>query len=89
MNKTNQAIETKTTSTVYKGKVSFFLNEKGYGFVTFGDESYFFHRKNIVAKLGFQVLDRDDEVYFELGEYNGRPVAINVKRIVGENGGAK
>jgi len=61
-----------------KGKVKFFLENKGYGFVT--DLSsltdYFFHCSNTIEKN----LQKEEQVTFELEEGKRGLKAVNIKR---------
>lgn len=59
-----------------EGKVKFFLQEKGYGFIsTTGGEDVFVHYTDTLDKI-----KQEDEVEFEIGEGQRGPKAINVRR---------
>lgn len=63
---------------VYQGKVKWFSNEKGYGFIeTNNGEDVFVHFTGIVAD-GFKTLDEGQSVTFEIIEGNRGPQAANV-----------
>jgi len=63
-----------------KGKVKWFSDQKGYGFVEQeGDGDVFVHHSSILGE-GYKTLDEDEEVEFEV-ENGPRGVrAVNVKR---------
>jgi len=58
------------------GKVNYFNNSKGYGFIVDGETriSYFFHVNNTL-----EAVDEGDSVIFEIGNGAKGPVALNVK----------
>jgi len=61
---------------VFSGKVKFFNDQKGYGFITAEDGTdYFVHASNTLDKL-----KKDDQVSFELETGQKGLKAINVKR---------
>lgn len=63
---------------VYQGKVKWFSNEKGYGFIEANNgEDVFVHFTGIVAD-GFKTLDEGQSVTFEIIEGNRGPQAANV-----------
>jgi cold shock protein len=62
------------------GKVKWFNNAKGYGFITTeqgGDA--FVHYKDIVGD-GFKMLEEGEDVEFELAEGPKGPKAMNVQK---------
>ena len=61
-----------------KGKVKFFNDEKGFGFIA-GDDNkeYFVHESGI--KKG--PIGEDDEVNFDVEEGDRGPKAVNVEKI--------
>lgn len=66
---------------MYQGKVKWFSNEKGYGFIeTDNGEDVFVHYTGIVAD-GFKTLDEGQSVTFEIIEGNRGPQAANVLTI--------
>lgn len=63
---------------MYQGKVKWFSNEKGYGFIeTDSGEDVFVHYTGIKAD-GFKTLDEGQTVSFEIIEGNRGPQAANV-----------
>ncbi|MCM3359163.1 MULTISPECIES: cold shock domain-containing protein [unclassified Psychrobacillus] len=61
-----------------QGKVKWFNNEKGYGFIEYNDgEDVFVHFTGIQGE-GFKSLDEGQEVTFEIIEGNRGPQAANV-----------
>ncbi|MBN9293480.1 MAG: cold shock domain-containing protein [Flavobacteriia bacterium] len=62
---------------MYKGKVKFFNETKGFGFIKDEDSNkeYFVHISGLVDKI-----DQDDEVTFELQEGKKGLIAVNVKQ---------
>lgn len=66
---------------MYQGKVKWFSNEKGYGFIEAEDgEDVFVHFTGIVGE-GFKTLDEGESVEFEITEGNRGPQASNVQKL--------
>jgi len=71
---------------MFKGKVCWFNNKKGYGFISWEQEGkqqkdIFLHYSDILVD-GFKTVPKDAEVEFEVGQnIKGDPKAINVKII--------
>lgn len=64
-----------------QGKVKWFNNEKGYGFIEVeGGEDVFVHFSAIQAE-GFKSLEEGTEVSFEIVEGNRGPQAANVVKL--------
>lgn len=64
-----------------RGKVKWFSDAKGYGFISQEDgPDVFVHHSNIVAE-GFRTLEEDQEVEFEIVEGKKGPQAQNVVKI--------
>jgi CspA family cold shock protein len=65
----------------YRGKVKFFNESKGWGFIQQDDgPEVFVHYSNIQAQ-GFRTLKENDEVEFELSNGAKGPQATNVSKI--------
>jgi len=64
----------------YFGKVIWFDNKAGYGFIEReGEKDLFVHFSDVICE-GFKTLKKGQKVSFGLGENkNGRPKAVNVK----------
>ncbi|MBU0904911.1 MAG: cold shock domain-containing protein [Planococcaceae bacterium] len=63
---------------MHQGKVKWFNNEKGYGFIEYNDgEDVFVHFTGIQGE-GFRTLDEGQSVSFEIIEGNRGPQAANV-----------
>ena len=63
------------------GTVKFFLNEKGFVFISVDDgEDIFVHYSNIEGD-GYKSLDEGQTVEFEIGEGKKGPEALNVNKI--------
>ena len=64
-----------------RGYVKWFSNQKGYGFISVGDQDDVFVHFSNIEMDGFRKLDMGDEVEFELKESNeGKgPEALKVK----------
>ena len=62
------------------GTVKFFLDEKGYGFITpdDGGDDLFVHYSNVVGS-GRLTLQNDAKVMCEVGEGRKGPVAVDVE----------
>ena len=65
---------------MYQGKVKWFSNEKGYGFIEAEDgEDVFVHFTGIIGD-GFKTLDEGESVSFEITDGNRGPQAANVTK---------
>ncbi|MDS9470972.1 cold-shock protein [Sporosarcina pasteurii] len=66
---------------MHQGKVKWFSNEKGYGFIEAEDgEDVFVHFTGIVGE-GFKTLDEGESVSFEITDGNRGPQAANVTKL--------
>ena len=67
---------------MYKGKVKWFNDAKGYGFITADgqDKDIFVHHTSIQAE-GFRTLAEGEDVQFELVQGPKGPKAENVSRL--------
>ena len=65
-----------------KGKVKWFNEQKGYGFITpdDGSKDCFVHHTSIKGE-GFKTLQEGDEVEFEITEGEKGPQASNVVKV--------
>ena len=64
------------------GKVKWFNEQKGFGFITpdDGSDDLFVHHTSIIAE-GYRVLQEEQEVEYEEGQGRKGPCATNVKPI--------
>lgn len=69
---------------MYQGKVKWFSNDKGYGFIEADDgEDVFVHFTGIVGD-GFKTLEEGESVSFEITDGNRGPQAANVSKLQSE-----
>ena len=68
------------------GKVKWFNNSKGYGFITTEDGSDAFVHYADIAQEGFKSLAEGEPVEFELTEGPKGPRATNVRKVQLEGG---
>lgn len=67
--------------TMQNGKVKWFNNEKGFGFLEIeGGDDVFVHFSAILGE-GFKSLEEGEEVSFEIVEGNRGPQAANVTKL--------
>jgi cold shock protein len=65
-----------------EGKVKWFNNSKGYGFIAYeGGRELFVHHSSIQG-TGFKSLDEGDKVTFDVGQGTKGPVAENVRKLL-------
>jgi len=65
-----------------QGKVKWFNDQKGYGFITpdDGGDDLFVHHTGIIAE-GFKTLSEEQAVEYEVTQSEKGPKAINVKAL--------
>lgn len=68
-----------------RGKVKWFSNEKGYGFIERESGEDVFVHYSAIQEEGFKTLEEGEEVEFEIVEGARGPQASNVLRL-GEGG---
>ncbi len=64
-----------------KGKVKWFSNPKGYGFITMSDGKDIFVHYSCIQGEGYKTLEVDQNVEFEIGKGPKGDQAINIKKI--------
>lgn len=63
------------------GKVKWFNNTKGYGFITADDGTDAFVHHGDIDGEGFKTLDEGDVVEFEMTKGAKGPKAVNVRKV--------
>lgn len=62
------------------GKVKWFNNKKGYGFIVGNDgKDMFVHYSNIKSNHKYKSLQENDTVSYDVETANDKPEAVNVK----------
>jgi cold shock protein len=64
-----------------RGKVKWFNNAKGYGFIGRDDGPDVFVHYSAIAADGYKSLQEGDDVEFEIGQGQKGPQAENVTRV--------
>ena len=64
-----------------KGKVKWFSNQKGYGFITLDSGSDVFVHHNAIQGDGFKTLEEGQEVEFEIQDTPKGHQALNVVKL--------
>lgn len=64
-----------------KGKVKWFNNEKGFGFITSDDGQDFFVHFSGIAGEGYKTLQEAAEVEFDVSQTDKGSMAVNVKLV--------
>ena len=65
----------------YKGKVKWFSNKKGYGFITGDNGQEIFVHQTAIKSSGFRTLEQGEQVNFDLIVSDKGPKAENVQRL--------
>ena len=65
---------------MFEGKVIWFNNEKGYGFIQFEDKEVFVHYSSILDD-SYKTLIKDEKVTFDLRQTEKGLRAVNVKSL--------
>ena len=63
------------------GRVKWFNEKKGFGFIERSDGADVFVHYSSIASDGFKTLREEDEVEFDVEEHDKGPKAVNVKPI--------
>lgn len=63
-----------------KGKVKFYSEEKGYGFIIADDKEYFVHSSGLSESI-----DKNDDVEFDVEQGDRGPKAVHVKKVKAED----
>ena len=64
-----------------KGKVKWFSNQKGYGFITSENGKDVFVHHSAIQAAGFKTLNEGEQVSFEVVPSDKGPKAENVQRV--------
>ena len=64
------------------GKVKWFNEKKGYGFITTSEGKDVFVHYSGIASEGFKTLAEGQDVTFDLTEGSKGPAAVNVAKVV-------
>ena len=70
-----------------KGKVKWFSNHKGYGFIVTEDGQEIFVHHTAILGEGFKTLKENEPVDFDIVETDKGKQAANVKREAGQKSG--
>jgi len=62
-----------------KGMILFYNRAHGWGFIAHEGEDLYFHVSGLANRK--RAVEANDHVEFDLGERNGRPIAINIRVI--------
>jgi len=62
------------------GKVKWFSDQKGYGFITRDDDADVFVHHSAIQMDGFRTLRQGEDVWYELRDGEKGPQAVNVSR---------
>lgn len=73
-------MSTKTVGQRLEGKVKWFNNKKGYGFILRDEDPDVFVHHTAIQMEGFRTLRQGDPVLYELRDTDKGPQAVNVKK---------
>lgn len=65
------------------GKVKWFSDQKGYGFIARDESTDVFVHHSAIEMEGFRTLQQGEDVYYELRDSDKGPQAVNVGRVGG------
>jgi CspA family cold shock protein len=81
---TSNLAESRTQSDVtpdVAGEVKWFNNQKGYGFIVYGDSPDIFVHHTAINMEGYRTLKQGEEVHFDLVSTDKGLQAVNVRRL--------
>lgn len=64
-----------------EGRVKFFDNKRGYGFIESLDGDYFFHYSEIISEKTYKTIKKGAKVIFEVKDLGRGDTAFNVKEV--------
>ena len=65
-----------------RGIVKKYLDQKGYGYLKVpGEHDVFFHATGFMTETDQDAIRQGDEVEFQMGERNGKPLAVRIRII--------
>ncbi len=73
-------MSTMSASVLQSGKVKWFSDQKGYGFIAREEESDVFVHHSAIEMDGFRTLRQGEDVVYELKEGTKGPQAVLVKK---------
>ena len=73
-------------STRQMGKVKYFNNEKGFGFISRQDDTDVFVHQSQIKKDGFRSLRLNEDVEFDVEQNRNDPSKVSAVNVTGPNG---
>jgi len=64
-----------------KGRVKWFDDKKGYGFIESENGQEIFAHSKCIEEIGFKSLDQGDEVSFDIEEGKKGPLAAHIRKL--------